>query len=139
MGFGFGNRSSKSQIANDFHRTLQSQCSIALSCLQNRSDFLGPRWASQLQIAKFRCDFGALSCQARMHFACRVWEILLGKQKELRIFKPPPTPDFTSKHHFRLSVRKDVSRSGMEPCTRKAIVQGGPDDSDEGDEFSKCR
>ena len=36
-----------------FHRTLKSQRSIALSCLQNRNDFLGLRWASQSQIAKF--------------------------------------------------------------------------------------
>ena len=35
-----------------FHRTLKSQCSIALSCLGNRCDFWGPRWASQSQIAK---------------------------------------------------------------------------------------
>ena len=35
-----------------FHRTLKSQCSIALSCLGNRCDFWGLRWASQSQIAK---------------------------------------------------------------------------------------
>ena len=35
-----------------FHRTLKSQCSIALSCFRNRCDFWGPRWASQSQIAK---------------------------------------------------------------------------------------
>ena len=35
-----------------FHRTLKSQCSIALPCLQLRSDFWRPRWASQSQIAK---------------------------------------------------------------------------------------
>ena len=35
-----------------FHRTLKSQCSIAFSCLGNRCDFWGPRWASQSQIAK---------------------------------------------------------------------------------------
>ena len=35
-----------------FHRTLKSQCSIAWSCLGNRSDCWGPRWASQSQIAK---------------------------------------------------------------------------------------
>ena len=34
-----------------FHRTLKSQCSIALSCLGNRCDFWGPRWASQSQKA----------------------------------------------------------------------------------------
>ena len=34
-----------------FHRTLKSQCSIAFSCLGNRCDFWGPRWASQSQIA----------------------------------------------------------------------------------------
>ena len=32
-----------------FHRTLKSQCSIAFSCLGNRCDFWGPRWASQSQ------------------------------------------------------------------------------------------
>ena len=40
-----------------FHRTLKSQCSIAFSSLGNRA-ILGPRWASQSQIAKslrFRC------------------------------------------------------------------------------------
>ena len=51
-GFALGNRSPKSQIASAFHRTLKSQRGIALSCLQNRSDFLGPRWASQSQIPK---------------------------------------------------------------------------------------
>ena len=35
-----------------FHRTLTSQCIIAFSCLGNRCDFFGPRWASQSQIAK---------------------------------------------------------------------------------------
>ena len=35
-----------------FHRTLKSQCSIAFSCLGNRCDFWGLRWASQSQIAK---------------------------------------------------------------------------------------
>ena len=35
-----------------FHRTFKSQCSIAFSCLGNRCDFWGPRWASQSQIAK---------------------------------------------------------------------------------------
>ena len=35
-----------------FHRTLQSQCSIAFSSLGNRCDFWGPRCASQSQIAK---------------------------------------------------------------------------------------
>ena len=35
-----------------FHRTLKSQCSIAVSCLGNRCDFRGPRWASQSRIAK---------------------------------------------------------------------------------------
>ena len=35
-----------------FHRSLKSQCSIAFSCLGNRCDFWGPRWASQSQIAK---------------------------------------------------------------------------------------
>ena len=30
-----------------FHRTLKSQCSIAFSCLGNRCNFWGPRWASQ--------------------------------------------------------------------------------------------
>ena len=34
-----------------FHRTPKSQCSIAISCLGNRCDFWGPRWASQSQIA----------------------------------------------------------------------------------------
>ena len=32
-----------------FHRTLTSQCSIAFSCLGNRCDFWGLRWASQSQ------------------------------------------------------------------------------------------
>ena len=35
-----------------FHRTLKSQCSTTFSCLGNRCDFSGPRWASQSQIAK---------------------------------------------------------------------------------------
>ena len=35
-----------------FHRSLRSQCTIALSRLGNRCDFWGPRWASQSQIAK---------------------------------------------------------------------------------------
>ena len=35
-----------------FQRTLKLQCSIALSCLGNRCDFWGLRWASQPQIAK---------------------------------------------------------------------------------------
>ena len=36
-----------------FHRTLKSQCSIAFSCLRNRRDFWGLRWASQIaKIAK---------------------------------------------------------------------------------------
>ena len=35
-----------------FHRTLKSQCSIALSSVSNSRDFWGPRWASQSQIAK---------------------------------------------------------------------------------------
>ena len=34
------------------HRTLKSQCSIVFSCLGNRCDFWGPRWASQSQIAE---------------------------------------------------------------------------------------
>ena len=36
----------------NFHRTLKLQCSIAFSCLRNRCDFWGPRWASQSQIAR---------------------------------------------------------------------------------------
>ena len=54
-GFGLRNRSSKSQIASDFefHYTLKSQCGIALSFRSEiASDFWGPRWASQSQIAK---------------------------------------------------------------------------------------
>ena len=35
-----------------FHRTLKSQCSIAVSSLGNRCDFWGLRLASQSQIAK---------------------------------------------------------------------------------------
>ena len=35
-----------------FHRTLKSQCSIALSCLGNRCDFWGLRWAARSQIAE---------------------------------------------------------------------------------------
>ena len=35
-----------------FHHTLKSQYSIAFSCLGNRCDFWGPRWASQSQIPK---------------------------------------------------------------------------------------
>ena len=35
-----------------FYRNLKSQCSIAFSCLGNRCDFWGPRWALQSQIAK---------------------------------------------------------------------------------------
>ena len=31
--------------------------------VRNRCDFWGPRWASQSEIAKHRCDFGALSIQ----------------------------------------------------------------------------
>ena len=51
-GFGLRNRSPKSQIASDFPSHFKSQCSIALSCLGNRCDFWGLRWASQSQIAK---------------------------------------------------------------------------------------
>ena len=39
-----------------FRRTLKSQCSIAFSCLGNRCDFWGPRWASQSQIAKIAAN-----------------------------------------------------------------------------------
>ena len=49
-----------------FHRTLKSQCSIAFSCLGSRSRFLGSTIGiSQLQVAKNRCDLGALrvGCQ----------------------------------------------------------------------------
>ena len=35
-----------------FYRTFKWQCSIALSCLGNRCNFWGPRWASQSQIAE---------------------------------------------------------------------------------------
>ena len=35
-----------------FHRTLKSQCNLALSCLRNRAIFWGLRWASQSQVAK---------------------------------------------------------------------------------------
>ena len=48
-----------------FHRTFKSQCSIAFSCLGNRCDFWGPRWASQSQIAKIAAISGALSFHSR--------------------------------------------------------------------------
>ena len=44
-----------------FHRTLKSQCSIAFSCLGNRCNFSGPRWAPQSKKSqKNRYDFSAL-------------------------------------------------------------------------------
>ena len=54
-----------------FHRTLKSQCSIAFSCLGNRCDFWGPRWASRSQIAKI----AAIRCAKSNKFRCR-WKIL---------------------------------------------------------------
>ena len=58
-----------------FHRTLKSECSIAFSCLQNRSDFRGPRWASQSQIAKFAAISVRYGTAARAGFfeSCSNW------------------------------------------------------------------
>ena len=67
-----------------FYRTLKSQCSIAVSCLGNRCDFWGPRWASQSQIAKI----AAISVRYGMQLPhvslrkggriCEVWALFVG-------------------------------------------------------------
>ena len=48
-----------------FHRTLKSQCTIALSCLRNRSRFLGSAMGIAIANRKNRCDFGELRCKIR--------------------------------------------------------------------------
>ena len=50
----------RKSLATFFHRTLKSQCSIAFSCLGNRSRFLGSAMGIAIANRKNRYDFGAL-------------------------------------------------------------------------------